>query len=257
MIEIAVCDDDQTMQERCARELRMAARAMRVEVQIHCYADSFELSRDLQMGIRKVQILYLDMHMPERDGITVAQELRQNGYKGEIIFWTVSRAEVLQAFDVAAFHYLVKSLYSKERFQEIFSRAVLAVQEKEKRYIHLARGVQSRRIEVSQIDYFVVEDRIITVVYGEEEFSFYSTIGKLELRLAQDDFVRVNRSYLVNLSAIEGLNAKEVILNSGVRIAVSNARAKELRRLLDRERYLEDIQGVAFSQNYEKKEAQT
>ena len=60
-------------------------------------------------------ILFLDIQMPGMDGMETARILRQKNEKMVLIFVTAVEEYVFQAFDVAAFHYLVKP-FSDEKF---------------------------------------------------------------------------------------------------------------------------------------------
>ena len=60
--------------------------------------------------------------MPGIDGIQTAKQLRENGIDSKIIFLTSLSDKMLEAFDVFAYHYIIKDAVSKEKFEEIARR---------------------------------------------------------------------------------------------------------------------------------------
>lgn len=72
-------------------------------------------------------ILFLDIQMPGMDGMETARILRQKNERMVLIFVTAVEEYVFQAFDVAAFHYLVKP-FSDEKFEEVVKRAVRSIE---------------------------------------------------------------------------------------------------------------------------------
>lgn len=73
----------------------------------------------------------------------------------------------------------------------------------------------------------------MTVYYGSEQFSFYSTIGKIELRLKDFGFIRIHKSYVVAMPCIQNFTFKELVLESGELLPVGRAYYPELKREMD------------------------
>ena len=72
-------------------------------------------------------IVITDIQMPGMDGMETARILRQKNERMVLIFVTAVEEYVFQAFDVAAFHYLVKP-FSDEKFEEVVKRAVRSIE---------------------------------------------------------------------------------------------------------------------------------
>ena len=87
----------------------------------------------------KPDILFLDIQMPGMDGMETAKMLRQDNENMILIFVTAAEEYVFQAFDVGAFHYLVKP-FSDEKLKEVVTKAVHNIKrssrlEKDEKYI--------------------------------------------------------------------------------------------------------------------------
>lgn len=228
---IAICDDNESDRMKCKKYLEQFADIHSIEVEFIFYQRGEELLFHVQDAKNQPDIIYLDMRMGGIPGDEIAKQLRNRGVTSELVFFTVSKDYYTSAFDVKALHYIVKGETSKDKFEEIFLKAVEAVREKQTEYIVCAGAGEFRNIEIKKIRYFQVIKRIITVYYGlSEEFSFYSTIGKIELRLHGYGFVRIHRAYLVSLFHISTISFKEVVMYNGQVLPVGRSYYPELKQ---------------------------
>lgn len=228
---IAICDDNEADRKKCKKHLEQLAAVHGIEVEFSFYQRGEELIFHVQDAKNQPNIIYLDMRMDGTSGDEIARQLRQQGINSELVFYTVSKDYYNAAFDVKALHYVVKGETTTEKFEDIFLRAVQAVQEKQAEYIMCSGAGEFRNIQIQKIRYFQVIKRIITVYYDKsEEFSFYSTIGKIELRLQEYGFVRIHRAYLVSLFHIRTITFKEVVMNNGEVLPVGRSYYQELKR---------------------------
>ena len=88
---------------------------------------------------------------------------------------------------------------------------------------------ETRNIPLTDILYFEVIRRIITVHYGSEAFEFYSTMGKLENMLSQKGFVRIHRAFIVGHRHVASIKNNEVVMRDGTRLPVGRTYLKKLR----------------------------
>ena len=154
------------------------------------------------------------------NGIGIAKSIRKSGTNAVIVFFTRFKEAVFDAFDVEAFHYLVNGKISVSKFDQVFRKAVSRAESRVQASIVLNCAGEQRRIIISQIYYFEVFNRIVTVYYRDGSFEFYSTLSRLEDSLARRGFIRVHRAYLVSERYIANLNRKEITLTNGTTIPV-------------------------------------
>lgn len=233
-MKIAICDDDEMEQRHCLEQLEQLAEKHHLEVEFELYKSGREILFHLEDSKKHADIIYLDMSMEGLTGDAVAHRLRERGCTSELIFFTVSKEYYTSAFDVGAFHYVIKGATPGFKFEEIFLRAAAAAEEKQKEYIMCVGAGEYQNIDIQSIRYFQVVKRIMTVYYDKQrEFSFYSTIGKVENRLSEYDFVRIHRSYLVSLNWIRSITSQEVTLRTGETLPIGRSYYKDLKRVLD------------------------
>ncbi len=235
MITIYLCDDNRETLNQYTRLLEKVARKNNVEIKISSFNSGEELLFHLSDSPNQADIIYLDILLRHINGMDTAKRLRELGCKSEIIFLTVCEDFVYEAFDIAAVHYLLKSTTSTDKFEQVFLRAVTLVQEKITGMFICKSGNSQKVIPVKDITFFEIWKRVVTVHYkhesAEESVNFYSTMEELEGRLLNKDFVRVHRSYLVNLHCISKLHQNGIILKTGENIPIGVTYIKHVKKI--------------------------
>jgi two-component system LytT family response regulator len=196
-------------------------------------------------------LLFLDIQMPKLNGFEVLELL---GRSVPVIFMTAYDQYALRAFEVHAVDYLLKP-FGEERFAEALSRARarIAVQEPEPDLAGLAADSRSRQgivervlirdgsqvhvIPVGKIDYVEAQDDYVCFKAEGKQYLKDQTMGALEATLDPARFVRIHRSYLLNIERIARVelyakDSRVAILRDGTRLPVSRAGYARLAKLL-------------------------
>lgn len=134
---IAVLDDDAAQLHRTADLFsRYRQRHPEYELDITCYSEMTSFMNAVCSGAENkkwaFEILLMDIHLPDGNGIKGAEVLREKGFEGVIIFQSSSPEHGVDAFSVRAMRYLVKPV-GQEKMDEAIDRAVAAL-EKRRRY---------------------------------------------------------------------------------------------------------------------------
>ena len=220
MIRTAICDDEANIRAYLASLIR--AQSCPCEIVEYASAD------DCLADQREIDLLFLDIELaPDGpDGMALARKLREraSGTQPVIIFVTGYERYVFDAFDVGAFQYLLKPV-GEEKFARIFARAVernMAERANPQRghVLTLQSANTNRTVALASIFYIESSDHKVVLHLRDGEFACYAKIKDLELEL-QDQFFRVHKGYLVNLSYVDGYSKTEVVLTSGDRISLS------------------------------------
>lgn len=125
-IKIVICDDEKSVQEILQRKIERICTASGNVCQIVCCDSGEEV---LRMGSAP-DILFMDIQMPGRNGMDVAKELRVY-HKGTVLIFVTALAEyVYDAFDVSAFHYLVKPFHD-DKLKEVLEKGKALVSKKQ------------------------------------------------------------------------------------------------------------------------------
>lgn len=231
-MKVAICDDEKPIRdyiEKCVREVKPDACVLQ-------YSDA----SDMVSASFDADILFLDIQMPGMDGMKAARILRTMGNKTIIVFVTAVEEYVFQAFDVGAVQYIVKP-FDRSKLVETLKRAIdLAVERRsiedaltetkdsaDNESFLIKSGGVNRKIILADISYAeVIEHRIILHMNDREQIEYYGKMSDLE-KVAGDDFFRVHRAYLINLSCVKSYDAKTVTVQ-GEEIPVARGKYQEL-----------------------------
>lgn len=234
MFRIAFCDDRAEDLELYRQKILHYAKDILPDVEVLTYQTQQSLLFAMEDIRDLADIIFLDIRMPGTDGIELTQKLRRAGYQNDIVFLTESEEDMLRAFDVGAFNYMVKGKTSDERAKFVISKAIESALKKNSMKLLLSSGGETRSISVLDVRYFEVRDHLIVVHYGtDSRFTFISAIGKIENRLEKYGFVRTHRAYLVSCRYIRRLNNGKLQLDTGDVIPVSRSRYAEVRRMME------------------------
>jgi two-component system LytT family response regulator len=242
----ALIVDDEELARKLVRE--MLACHPEVDVVAEC-GNGMDAVK--AAGEHKPDLLFLDVQMPKLTGFDVLELIDRAGLA--IIFVTAFDQYAMKAFEVHAVDYLLKP-FSKARFEAALERAkgqeahkpvdaaeLAAAARPAGQYserIVVKDGTKVSLIPVHKLDYAEALDDYVSLVSGTNKHLKQQTISGLELVLDPARFVRIHRSYLVNLERVAriepyGKESKVAILTTGVRLPVSRAGYARLKALLD------------------------
>lgn len=217
MYLIAICDDEK-------KELDKTERMLDAYQRDHpgCVfsIERFENAQELLYMVREQgyapDLILLDIYMPQKTGMHAAQELRDMGSGGRIIFITTSSDHALEAFGVDASQYLVKPVAERQLFS-ILDKYFSEIEEQSKRYLLLRVDGRIRRIALEQILSCEAQGkRQCLYLQDGSQVIVRMTIAELYKMLEPyEEFVRVGASYIVNLAHVDSLNSREICLDNG------------------------------------------
>ena len=220
MIKIAICDDEANIRAY----LISLIRAQSCPCEIVEYASAGDCLADTQ----EIDLLFLDIELnTDRsglDGMALARKIRERATVTQpvIIFVTGYERYVFDAFDVGAFQYLLKPV-DEEKFAQVFARAVAQIgttKEKLGRVLTLQSANTSKTVPLDSIYYIESNNHKVELHLKNGEFACYAKIGDLELEL-QDQFFRIHKGYLVNLSYVAGYSKRSLTLTNGEELLLS------------------------------------
>ena len=117
MLHIAICDDEIHMLGKLKKMVHDFFKVHKIDITVAAFTCGEKL---LEYG-KKIDILFLDIQMKNMDGIETAKILRKSGFSGFLIFVTILKETVFQAFEVQAFDYLIKPV-EDYHFNKIMQR---------------------------------------------------------------------------------------------------------------------------------------
>ena len=213
---IAICDDETEIREL----LKNKIETVYPEEDVILY----RTGEELLASKKQMDLLFLDIQMPGLNGMEVAKILRKENQKIILIFVTALEEYVFEAFDVDAFHYLVKPFSDKKfymvmekarrQYQELCRmRQVQQQEEKSKSLLIKTRGICTR-VFLRDIIYAEVFNRKIVLHTKQGEIEYYGKLSALEEELGED-FFRSHRAYLVHFKYVVKYDSSAIVLEQG------------------------------------------
>lgn len=222
MIHIAICDDEPCMSDA----LRQMVSAFFCRKNIDTMITQYTSGEQLLRSQKKIDILFLDIQMGGLSGMETAKKLRRRKFKGFLIFITVLREMVFDAFEVQAFDYLVKPI-DETRFEHMMGRLLSSLQDAGSAGLLIQKGYESSIIPFEDIVFCEIIDRKVYVhLVSSEIIDFYDRIDHLETKL-DDSFFRCHRSFLIHLKYLKSYKNGTAYMENGKEIPVSRLRSKE------------------------------
>ncbi len=243
-ISVIIADD-----EELAR--RLITEYLRPHQDIHIIAEC-ETGTEAVDAINQQDpdLIFLDIQMPELTGLEV---LEITGRHSGVIFTTAYDQFALKAFDLHAIDYLLKP-YSQQRFDEALNKARKLLQqadappetgiqqlisentEKTQRLLIRDRN-QVHVVPVATIDFIKAEDDYIVIHAAGKSWMKTQSLSDIEAQLNPTQFVRIHRSYLLQMHALKGierLNKDSIVavLNNGEKLPVSRSGYERLKEHL-------------------------
>lgn len=251
-LRAAVVDDEELARQVLREYL---GRHPEIEIVAEC-ANGFEAVK--AVAELKPDLVFLDIQMPKLDGFEVLELI---GRGPAVIFVTAHDNHAIRAFEVHAVDYLLKPV-GAERFEAALGRVKERLAESATTHhrpapsaadlaaaarppaqyvdrIPVREGTSVVIIPASKLDYVEAQDDYVALVSQGKKHLKQQTISSMEAALDPSRFLRIHRSYIVNLERVArlepyGKDSYVAVLADRVQLPVSRAGYTRLRAFLDR-----------------------
>ena len=167
----------------------------------------------------KPDLIFLDIQMPHLTGFEVLEEI-DLAIMPKVIFTTAYDQYAIKAFEVQALDYLLKP-FDEQRFQEALKRAfsntsnndqltqindlLLALKGKQKYLQRILLKTNNKMIvvKINDVNWIDAEEKYVNLHAGKQTYLHRETISSLEQQLDPEMFIRVHRSYIINIDFLK------------------------------------------------------
>ena len=245
----AIIVDDEELARQVLRE--MIEDSNGVEIVAEC-ANGVEAVKAI--AELKPDLLFLDIQMPKLDGFEVLELVDDRS--AAVIFVTAYDQFAMKAFDAHAVDYLLKP-FAADRLKTALGRAAALLGSKDARPFQATElaaaarppgvplervvvkdGTRVHIIPIAKLEFVEAQDDYVGLRSEGKTYLKQQTISSLEAQLDAAKFVRIHRSYVVNLERIARIepytkDSRVVVLHDNTRLPVSRAGHARLKELLD------------------------
>lgn len=224
-MRIAICDDDIRDHAHFINALHTWDPASRPE--------RFYTGKDLLEAAKKqsFDIVFLDIYLPEGNGIEIATEIKKLSAETGVVFLTVSKEHAIEAFSLHALHYLVKPV-STEGIAESFYR-LRQFRRKQRKTILLPIGREKYTVYLDEINYIQSVNHVkeIHLIDGQI-LQAWMTLEEIQ-NYVGENFLKINRGIIVNMEQIVKMDAEFCTLNDGTAFRFPRRGRQSIREAYD------------------------
>ena len=213
-MKILICDDEQTYLDTLRIHVEEYMQNRHILYSMTALLDASQVDEE-----DVFDLAFLDIQMPNIDGITLAKQLRQRNPKLALFFVTNYDEYQDDAMDLQAFRFFekpfnIKRLYAGlDKAMEYIDGAYID--------IYLSENGVQQRVIADDIIYMTRDGRRISIITSTREFSIAGKYDALCEKLPQLFFYPVHKSFFVNLHYVERYAYTELLLTNGARIPVA------------------------------------
>jgi len=176
-------------------------------------------------------VVFLDIHMPGKDGFGVLEEL---DYMPHVIFITAYDEYAIKAFDVNALDYLLKPIEVdrlKEAINKVKAELIEPIEKSEKLgiddQVFVKDGDRCWFVNLADVPMFESEGNYVRVYFDKNKPLILKSLNNLSNRLDEASFFRANRKFIINLNWVESI---ENWFNGGLMVKLKNGEKVEISR---------------------------
>ncbi len=184
---------------------------------------------------KPVDLLFLDIEMPGQGGFELLDGLKTRPL---IIFVSAKSDYALKAFDYSAIDYLHKPI-TKDRFNTAVQKAIQQQQirkestEEDGDFIFIKSNLKNFKVFISKIKWIEAYGDYVKIITEDENHLVLATMKSYENELPKNKFLRVHKSFIINIDKVERFNSKFAEIGP-VKIPLSRNKKEELTKVLQK-----------------------
>lgn len=223
LIKIGLCDDEAYIHKEISKIIEKYQNERKCSIEMF----SFFTPRELLETEKEIQILLLDIDMPQMDGIEAAFRLKEQGRNCKIIMLTSKLERFKDAFKIGAYRFVTKPVDVKE-LEEALDDArstLLGYAQTELKF-----GAVPCKVFQHQIDYLQACGDYVKIHVGEKVCESTRPLKSWKEELDSRLFVECHKSYVVNLKSVKRIERDSFLLENGEKILIARRRRGDVVR---------------------------
>lgn len=224
-MKILICDDEQSYVDALTESITAYMSEHCINADIY----STTSSTDILNNSATYDLVFLDIQMPDADGISIAKELKERNGKVVIFFVTNFDEYQDEAMDLHAFRFFEKPFNA----QRLYASLDKALQYIDESYVDLFLSSNGEQIQilVDNIVYIERANRKITMHTSDgNEYVTKENLDEWMSKLPNTFFYQVHKSFIVNLHFITKNSYTELYLNDTIRVPVASRKQADFHK---------------------------
>ncbi|MDU7029834.1 LytR/AlgR family response regulator transcription factor [uncultured Robinsoniella sp.] len=219
MIHIAVVDDEHIFRDSVSEIVKNKMQCLEIPFKIHKLSDAKSLI-DLVESI-PISLIFLDIDMPEFNGLDAGEYLFKRNYNREIVYVSGYENYVFDALKYYPFNFVRKTHMQHEIPRTIEN--FIGIYNTDFKFITITSGYKTLRVLLKDILYISKMGRKTCITKSNEEPIYtWESMATIEKSCFDLGFSRISKDRIVNLKYVEGIEKGKITLNNGKTLPLSN-----------------------------------
>lgn len=215
-----ICDDDIDFINMLKEKIEIVCKNQGIEYQLNHYLSPIEIVKE--NGIDDVNIIFLDIDMPDMNGFEFAQRLKEDNIY--IIFVTNRDELVFQSMKYHPFYFIRKNHMNNEVESQIVEINKI-IQNSRNQHFFVETPNGSQKIEMDTILYIENIKNYVNIYLTDlKMITIRKSMKVMERDLSSYGFIRVQAGYIINMRYVENINKKEITLLHNKVIPISRGK---------------------------------
>lgn len=229
MVRIAIVEDTLVDAEKLKSYVNESAQSLGEEVQVVHFSSAITF---LDKYSADYDIVFMDIDMPNMNGMDASEKLREIDERVVLIFVTNLAKYAIKGYKVQAFDFVVKPVTYHD-FNLKFRRAIKAIDRTRDTIINVKVKNGLARLSVADVIYVEVFGNELIYHTKTENYKTVGHLSQVQDVLTEADFFQCNRCYMINLHYVTSVKDFSVIVN-GEELQISRRRKREFMAALTR-----------------------
>jgi len=222
MLNIVIVEDDISQAKSLEEYIKKLLSNENIKYSITHFDSAQKLINSYHLDIN---LIFMDINLPDIDGMTAAKVIREKDAFVMIIFVTSLAQYAINGYEVGAFDFILKPI-SYYNFALKFKRALKNINNKEEKFLLITNKNSKRKIEISRIMYIEVIKHTLLYHLEDENISVSGSLKNAQKELEGFPFVLCNQCYLVNLKYVKKIVDYTVFVGTD-KLFISHPKKKE------------------------------
>lgn len=229
-MKIVICDDSKSDALAAKEVIKQTLHGLHIKAEFDYYSNATDIERKLIIKKEPLDILILDIDMPEISGIELAERLRANNLKLIIIFLSNHEEYVFKAIEFQPFRY-IRKIKLKAEMPLAIKAAARSIELQRDKQIVLNTDDGEIRVMISEIIYFETERRKIAIhLQNGGKLLVNKTISQIQEEISNEKFIMIHRSCIVNANYISNMKDSIIYLKNGEQLLASRRKFKDIKQ---------------------------
>ena len=222
MFHVLICDDEMPTCNYIEQVLLNYGREKQILITVDVFFSGESLLEYVRLH-KNIDMIFLDIQLPGDDGAQIGRMIREEleNETVQIVYISSKENYAMQLFRVRPFDFLIKPL-DKNIIESIF--------EKYYQFFDYTVGRKKEKILLSEIMYFMCEQRRIFIVTTREKIPFYGSMKELHQTFNAEGFWSVHVSYIINVKFVKKFRDSEIVMCDDAVIPISYAYKKSVKQ---------------------------